>query len=108
MYEGPFHPSLSISLQCLQPNAKHHPSPPQTFQVHACTRFSLLHLDILLLTILTLPQILQQIAALEVLIWMYDRLQLRSTPRSIIADFLDFLLMCVLKDPVSLISKYSL
>jgi hypothetical protein len=33
---------------------------------------------------------------------MYDRLQLRSTPRSIIADFLDFLLMCVLKDPVSL------
>lgn len=61
----------------------------------------ILHLDIAICLPINriLSHILQQIASLEVLIGMYNRLQLRSAPCTIISDFLDLLFMCILKDP---------
>ena len=63
----------------------------------------ILHLHIRLLPLLGcrlfLPEVFEQVATLEILIRMHDRLELCSTPRAVFFNFLDFLLVCVFENP---------
>lgn len=62
----------------------------------------ILHLNIRLLPLLgsslLFPQIFEQVATLEILIRMHNRLELRSAPRAVFFHFLDFLLVCVFEN----------
>lgn len=63
----------------------------------------ILHLNIRLLPLLGnslfLPKIFKQVATLEILIRMHDRLELCSTPCAVFFNLLDFLLVCVFENP---------
>jgi hypothetical protein len=64
----------------------------------------ILHLNIRLLPLLGsslfLPKVFEQVATLEILIRMHDRLELCSTPRAVFFNFLDLLLVCIFENPL--------
>jgi hypothetical protein len=64
---------------------------------------SFLHLNIFFFTLSanrSLPQVLEKIAALEVLIRMNNRLQLTCAPGALVFDLFNFLLMRIFEDTI--------